>query len=213
MEEQELKHIWKRSSEKEEIKLDIEQLIKEFKKGMESRERIVRKRDLREIIGAILGAFAFIIIAAEFPFSIGTIGIIIIIVSLFYSVYKLRINRKRKHSQELFLSMNEQLMNQKQFMSNQARLLNTVLYWMMLPFFTGYMIFIWSIWNVEQYNLSPFLSFVYPENLKSKIVFTLVTAIYCSYIVWMNKKAVKVNWEPLIKQIDTILNNLKKEEN
>ena len=158
MEEQELKDIWKYSSKKEHIQINTSQLLKDFKVGMEDRERIVRKRDTKEIFFAILGIVGFIIIAIRMWFSIPSLGIIIIILTYVYYIFKLRSNRKSKYTQKLFVSFQEQLENQKQFMQNQAKLLSTILYWALIPFFIGYMVVIWSVWDLTTVNFSSFLS-------------------------------------------------------
>lgn len=210
--EKELKEVWKNSSQTERIKFEVTQLLNEFKIGMENREQIVRKRDRREIFGAIVTIFLFIIVATDFPFSIATLGIVIIILSQCYSIYKLRSNRKSKHTEELFISIHEQLLHQKQFMMNQEKLLNTVFYWMLLPMYTGYLVVVWGLWDAQAYDLSPIISFIFPENLEGKIIFTIIMASFTAYLTWMNKKAARVNWKPLIKQINTILEQLKKGE-
>lgn len=212
MEEQELKNIWKNSSKTEDITINTSQLLSDFKVGMEDRERIVRKRDTKEIFFAILGIVGFIIIAIRMWFSIPSLGIIIITLTYVYYIFKLRSNRKSKYTQKLFVSFQEQLENQKQFMQNQAKLLNTILYWALIPFFIGYMVVIWSVWDLTSVNFSSFLSSIYPESLKSKIICTVFVLIAFFYTQWTNKKAAKVNWDPLIKQIDIILKNLKEEE-
>jgi len=206
MKEQELRNIWMRSSEKENITIDTTQLIDNFKMGAENRERIVRLRDRREIIAAFIGISIHIYIVMHLPFSIPSVGAILATISLCYFIYKLRIHRKSRYMQDLFLPLKEQLQNQRQFMINQAKLLDTVLYWGFLPFFISYMIFIWGSVNMEAYDS------VLITKLKVKVIATIVMIAYGIYIVRLNKRAARVNWEPLIKQIDTILHNLKSEE-
>ena len=209
MEEQELKHIWKSSSDKEEIKMNMLRLVTDFKVGMEDRERIVRNRDRREIIGALVGIVAFSFIVIKLSFSTATIGALLVVFAYLYMIYKLRSNRKSKHTQKLFLPIKDQLLHQRQFMLNQAKLLDTVWYWMAIPLFIGIMIIFWGLEPNDESQLLTFFS----ESITSKIVYSIVVAACFAYIVWINKKAVKVNWEPLIKQINTILENLKEEEN
>ncbi len=212
MEEQDVIQIWKRSSQKEEITIDAMALMKDFKQKMEFREDIVRKRDRKETFFAILGIFGFAILTARMWFSVPALGMLFIALTYCYYIYKLWSNRKSKYTENLFMSLKQQLENQKQFMINQAKLLNSVMYWALLPFFVGYMVVIWSVWDLDTVNFSSFISSFYPEKLKSKIVYTTVFLIAFIYNYWTNKKAVKINWEPLIKQIDMILDNLKHEE-
>lgn len=209
MEEQELKKIWKNSSKTEDININTSQLLKDFKVGMENRERIVRRRDRREIIGAIIGVFGFGYSFYAYPNLISRIGTVIGLVALAYIVYKLRNNRKSKLVRELFLPIQEQLSYQKQFMVNQYKLLDTVVFWVSAPIFIANTLLVWGVSKSDQ-------SLTILEQLttkwESKLVATLIFALLFGYIGWMNKKAAKLNWKPLIKKINIILDTLKEEK-
>ena len=212
MKEQDLQHIWKSAQTTNQITIDMSQLTQQFKTGMERREQIVRYRDGRETIFATIGILAYAGIAFYVPFTMARIGAILVSLSLLFLIYKLRTNRKSLHTQHLFLPMQEQLIEQRKFMVNQERLLNTVLYWMALPLFISYLIFIWGVGDPSGYVLPDLILEIIPVNLKSKIVWSTLMALILGYIVWMNKRAAVVNWQPLIKQIDTIITNLKKDK-
>lgn len=208
MEEQELKNIWKISSHPEYIQLDMIQLLKDFKIGMENRERIVRRRDLREVIGAIIGILSFIHGLYFYSYPVSRIGCLLGILTLLYIIYKLYNNRKSKFSKNLFLSIQDQLKLQKQFMLNQARLLDTFLYWGAIPLFVATSLFLWGVSKseipltiIEQLSL----------NWKFKLILTLVLGLFYGYIGWMNKRAAIINWTPLIKQIEDIQQSQNKE--
>ncbi len=211
MEEQELKNIWKGSSNKESIAINSTQLINNFKVEMQDRERIVRKRDLKEIIVAIIGISAYSYISLQLPFSIPTIAAIFVAISLGYIIYKLRSQRKSKYEQDLFLPLIEQLKNQRLFMLNQVKLLESVLYWYVLPFFISYMVFIWGTEDTDAYN-NGIIGVLLVTKLKTKIIVTTLMIVLGIYIVYINKRAAKINWKPLIKKIDIILDSLKEEE-
>lgn len=210
MEDQELKNIWKRSSTYEEILINTSQLMDDFKYKMQQRERIVRTRDYREIIGAIIGIFLTGYLTYYTPTILSKLGGILLISSYIYLIYKLRSNRKSKHTQDLFLSIEEQLQRQKQFMIDQATLLNSVLYWMALPMFISYMIFVWGVTNPISQDMPSIVQEVLSMKLHNKIIWSLLMALIFIYITRLNKRAAKVNWQPLIKQIDDIINQLKK---
>ncbi len=209
MEEQELKNIWKRSSIYEEITINTSKLMKDFTYKMEQRERIVRNRDYRETIGAIASIFLFGYLTYYTPSFVSKIGGISLIGSYIYYIFKLRANRKSKHTQKLFLSITEQLQQQKQFMLNQATLLGSVLYWMVIPIFISYLIFVWSIGDSLPIDTPDIVLEVLPIKLGSKVLWSSLMGIFCIYTVWLNKQAAKVSWKPLIKDIDTILYELK----
>ncbi|MDG5491987.1 hypothetical protein [Psychroserpens sp. SPM9] len=210
MEEYHLRQIWKSSSKNEYISVDKNQLIKDFKAGMEGREHIVRRRDRREIIAAIVGIIGFGYTLYLYSNLISFIGSILGILSLVYIIFKLRNHRKSKFTKALFLPIHDQLVNQKQFMLGQFKLLNTVLYWASFPLFFANTLIIWGISKSSQ-PLSIVEQLVY--KWEAKLMFTFLIAFFFVYIGWLNKKAAKVNWRPLIKQIETIINNLKNTDN
>ena len=211
MEEQDLQRIWKNSSINNNISIQMEQLLNTFKNQMENRENIVRNRDRREVIAALLSILLFVYLTFKFWFSIPALGLIVLTVSFGYLIYRLRNNRKSKFTQDLFLPIETQLLQQKKFMERQVKLLDTVWLWAVLPMFIGYMIFTWGISNIEKYGFSSFFEGFFPESIKSKIVYTVMFALMLGYMAWTNKKAARVNWKPLIEQIDVILKNLKSE--
>ena len=209
MEDQELKNIWKRSSAYEEITINISKLMKDFKYKMEQRERIVRSRDYREIIGALIGILLTGYLTYYTPTILSKLGGVLLIGSYMYFIYKLYTNRKSKHTQDLFLPIEAQLQHQKQFMMNQATLLSSVLYWMALPMFISYMILIWGVTDSFPEDTPSIVQEVLSIKLHSKIIWSITMALIFIYITRLNKRAAKVNWHPLIQQIDTIITQLK----
>jgi len=211
MEDQELKNIWKRASENQEITMDTQQLIRQFKTGMEQREQIVRRRDIREISTAIVFIVGLSCMALDFLWSPVTIGIVITIGAFLNFIYKLRSNRKSKFTQRLFVPIKKQLEQQRLFMKHQTKLLRTVLYWAVLPIFSGYMMIVWSIWDIENYEVSSLIKLLYPNDLRDKMIMSVIVLASVSYMVWINKKAARVNWKPLIDKIDEIINEMENE--
>jgi len=93
-------------------------------------------------------------------------------------------------------------------MLNQHKLLDTVIYWASIPAFIANALLIWGISkSAQSLNILEQLS----TKWELKLLMTFSLALLFGYIGWMNKKAARVNWQPLIKQINDILNNLKKE--
>ena len=210
MEEQELKDIWLRSSVKEEITINNSKLMSNFKSKMERRERIVRRRDLKETIAAIIGVALYSIIIFKKPFSVSSIGAILMILSMVNLVFRLYNNRKSKFTQDLFSPIKEQLLQQRAFMLSQAKLLRNV-FWLFLPVFISYLIFEWGNFIINTDGFPTIESGLIKRPLV-KIMTTLFMVFVGFYMTLQNRRAAKVNWEPLIKDIDTIIDNLDKEE-
>ena len=210
MEEQELKNIWKRSSQMEEIIIDNSKLLEAFKHKMEYRERIVRRRDLRETVAAVIGILWFTYILIELPISISKLGALLMILSMIYVVTRLYNNRKSKFTQNLFLPIKEQLLNQRKFMLHQAHLLGNV-HWLFLPVFISYMVFVWGDGGIIIQDKA-MVEFLLIRKTLAKIIGTAFMMIYGAYVIRLNKRAVEVNWKPLIEDIDTILKSLKEKD-
>ncbi|MCC1484061.1 hypothetical protein [Winogradskyella immobilis] len=211
MEEQELKNIWKRSSNKEDITINNNQLIVNFKSKMERRESIVRRRDRREAIGAVFGVSYFLYFIIKAPLTISSIGAALMILSMIHVLYQLYRNRKSRFTQNLFLPLKQQLQQQRTFMLRQAKLLNSGVLIMFLPIFISSCIFTWG--NYALHNLNHELSDdILTTKLPAKLIATLFMVGVGIYLIRQNKRAAKVNWEPLIKDIDLIIENLDKEK-
>ncbi len=210
MGEQELKNIWKTSSKTEDILIDINKLMNNFKYKMENRERIVRRRDLRETIAAIIAVALYTAVVIKIPFSVSSIGAFLMILSMINIVVRLYNKRKSKFTQNLFSPIKEQFIQQKTFMLGQAKLLRNV-HWLFLPLFISYMIFEWGDFAINTVDNS-LVEFMLVKKPIAKIITTILMVIFCIYAIIQNKRAAKVNWEPLIKDIDAIIKNLDKEK-
>ena len=176
------------------------------------REQIVRKRDFREIAAAFIGMGGFVYTFIDFPHPISRIGSVFGFIALIFIINKLRSNRKSKlfgksaqNIEELDMSIHDQLTKQKQFMSNQMQLLNSVMYWMSIPIFLANALIIWGISNSE---LELSLMDQVTEKWATKLIITLVLAVMFGFVGLQNRKAARVNWKPLVKKIDVILEGL-----
>jgi hypothetical protein len=81
---------------------------------------------------------------------------------------------------------------------------------MILPIFVSNMIFVWGVGDPSPYEIPSIVLEILPVELRTKLVWSIFMALFCTYVVWLNKRAVVVNWKPLIKQIDTVIEQLKK---
>ncbi len=145
--EQELKNIWKNSSQAAKIKFDLSRLLSALNGKMNRIEKSIRRRDITETTVAILMIPVFGYFAYEIPFPLTKVGSILIIIWLGYLIFKLRDVKKHKPRVDLTLSFREQLENQKAYMLQQARLLDTVLYWYLLPPFIANAILVLGLGN------------------------------------------------------------------
>jgi hypothetical protein len=203
--EQELKEIWKTASQVERIKFDLSRLMIDLNKKMRSIERAIRRRDRREIVAAVLMIPIYGYLAYEIPFMMSKIGSIVILIWCVYVIFKLRNVQKTKRKTDLSLSFSEQLESQKTHMTQQVKLLDTVLYWYILPPYIGNIIFIFGLSDPSEYEWSNIVLDVYlPLSMPYKIAYLVSGAIVSGVILWLNKSIVKKTLKPLIDETEEV---------
>lgn len=210
--EQELKEIWKHSADGEKIKFDLSRLMIELNGKMNRIERGIRRRDRSEIITSILAIPIFGYLAYEVPFPLTKVGLILAIIGFVWVIYKYRVNKKNKFPTRLNLSFREQLENQKANMAQEAQLLDTVLYWFLIPSFIPYTISILGLGNPDEYGWSNRIANeLLPIPFIYKLASLVLAAVIYAAILWTNKRILKKTLQPLIKDIEQVQYQLEKE--
>lgn len=206
--EKELKDIWKGSSEIERIKFDLSRLMIDLNARMTRIEKVIRKRDFREIVGALIVLPIFGYLAYEIPYPITRVASVLTVVWALYVIYKFRSVQKRRIKEDFSLPFKQQLENQKTNMLDQHQLLNTVLYWYVLPPYILNLVFVWSLGYPSDIEWSGSLINHLPMDTNGKIGFTIALAVFNVFIVWLNKRAVKKTLNPLIADIERVQQQL-----
>jgi Ca2+/Na+ antiporter len=211
--EQELKNIWKNSSKTEQIKFETSRLMIDLDKKMKRFEKTIRYRDMREIGSSVLGILLFGYFVFAIPFLLTKIASFFTVIWFAYVIYKFRAAKKHKSPANFSLSFREQLKQQKGNMIRQARLLDTVLYWYLLPPFILNVIFIMGLGSPTDFNWSNSIANqLLPLSMMSKIAYLLFVAVLYAGILWLNKRAVKKEINPVIKDIERVLEQLERED-
>lgn len=210
--EQELKELWKNSSETEKIKFEMSRLLIDLKNRLSRIERSIRNRDKAEITTAILMIPIFGYFAYEIPFVVTKVGCILTMIWFGYLIFKLRNVKKHKLSINPALSFREQLANQKAYLLQQARLIDTVLYWYLLPPLVAHAILVLGLGDPAEYGWSNIIANeILPIPLINKIVYLIFAAVLYAGILWINKRTVKKNYKPVIKDIERVQHQLESE--
>ncbi len=212
MTEQELKDIWMNSSQLEKIQVDLTRLIIELKNKLTSIEKVIRNRDIREIVAAFIGIPIFGYFAYAIPFPITRIASILTVLWSLYVVYRFRRIQKSRRNEDLTLPFAKQLENQHANMLEQRHFLDTVLYWYAGPPFILNTLFILGIGDPNQIGWTSDLVEHLPINDGSKITLIVGLAGFYAFVVWLNKRAVKKTLTPLIKDIERIQHQLEAAE-
>jgi len=210
--EQELINIWKNSSKTAQISIETDQLIHEFDTKMTHIQKKIRNRDVREISASVIGILIFSFFAYEIPFPITKFSCFLSIIWFAFVIYKFRKSKLQNTAEKLSLPLKEQLAHKKQLMQQQVKLLNSAAYWYAGPSFITNFIFIIGLGNPADYNWSNKLAEgLLPLTVNAKIVMITGLAFFHLFIIWINKIAARKGVQPIIKNIDTIQQQIKNE--
>jgi hypothetical protein len=203
--EQELKNIWRNSSKTERIKFETSRLMIDLNKKMNRFEKAIHYRDIREIFSSVLGILLFGYFTYEIPFVLTKAASFFGMIWFAYVIYRFRSAKKQKLSPNLSLTFREQLENQKSNMLQQARLLDTVFYWYLLPPFIMNILFVLGLGDPNEYDWSNTIANeLLPIPPINKIIYLIFIAVLYAGILWLNKRAVKKDIKPVIKEIERV---------
>ena len=107
------------------------------------------------------------------------------------------------------LSFKEQLQNRKTYLKKQKKLLDTVLYWYVLPPFIFNIVMIFGVGDVSGYD--HWAVELLPDLLREKIMTTVFLLAFFGYVVWLNKQAAKKEYQPVIDEIERMQKQLEEE--
>jgi len=208
-----LKEIWKNSSQTEKIKFDSSRLLIDLKNNMNRLEKYIRIRDILEITTATVFIPIFGYFAYEIPFVVAKIGSILLMICFAYVIFKLRYVKKHKLSIDPTMSFREQLANQKAYIHQEARLIDTILYWYFIPFLVGFTIFVLGLGDPVEYGWSNIkANELLPIPLINKIGYLIFLTVIFTGISWMNKRRVNNTYKPIIKDIERVQQQLENED-
>ena len=87
--EQELKNIWKNSSQTSEITIETNQLVAELNTRVTKIQKTIRNRDIREISASVIGILIFSFLMYEIPFPITKLACGISILWFVFVIFKM----------------------------------------------------------------------------------------------------------------------------
>ncbi len=209
MKDEELITIWKKSSDMNQIKVNMPLLVAELRHSKEVLDRKIGRRDQREIIACYIGAIGFALLAWHIPFFWTKVACVMVIGWFGYVIYRLK-NTSKDSEPDSSLTLLEQLEQRKKYLQKQAKLLDSVLYWYILPPFIMNVIFVFGIGDPTSWD--SWLASVMPETLRDKIMMLSFVFVLYSYILWTNRKAARTHYPPLIKDIERVQDELRKDK-
>jgi hypothetical protein len=188
MSDNELKDIWKRASVVETINYSEAELLHELKSNLGDFEGKLKNRDRLEMLAGVFIVITFGLAIFHFPALLSKIGLGI---GAIYGLVVISVLRQMKihRNVDASLPMREYLVNYRRYLLKEKSLLDYVVYWYILP-----------------PAVSVFLFFV-GLGLPVLVLCLLMGFVLCLYtfIYFLNKKAVKNDFVPLIAKIENVI--------
>ncbi len=208
--EQELKDIWNNASQTAEISIETSQLVDELNTKINSIQKNIRRRDSIEISASIIGILIFGFLIFEIPFPITKVACGLAIAWFVFVILKFRKSKTQNIKTDFSLSLTEQLNHQKYMMVQQAKLLDSALYWYAIPPFIMNFIFILGLENPTDYNWTNSIAeSLLPLTSNLKTITIIGLALFYAFTFWVNKRALNKDVNPIIKSIDKMQQQIK----
>ena len=189
--EDELIKIWQSSPNQERVKFEKSRLMIDMQSSLGRLQRSWKYMIIRETVGVIIVIPAFIFIAYDVSFTLSKIGSIWTVLWAVYILIRLKSAKKHKPTAytETYLVY---LYKTKQHLNVQKNLLDTILYWYILPLFPGMVLFLMGFVHI-------------PEKRKLIVITALGFVILAILGHFLNKRAVKKEFIPRLKKIDELI--------
>lgn len=202
--ENELIQIWQSSPKHERIKFEKSRLMLDVQSSLDRLDRAIRFRDFTEI-----GAAIFIVIPIfgyqiyNQPNILAKFGAVWIVVYCLYVIYKL-LNVKKSKPKESGSYM-EYLKQSKTYLERQKRLLDSVIYWYILPSLPGVIIMVMGILELYRKSWKEIIG------IKHLWILLLLIIAITLFAYLMNKRAVKKELVPRLKKVDELIRLMEEE--
>ena len=196
--EDELINIWQSSASEERVKFEKSRLMIEVQNSLDRFNRAIKYRDLRETIAAFIVIPAFTYYIYLVPHTLSKIASGLIAVWSIILIIRLKQAKKNKPGScsESYL---EYLQKTKAHLLGQKGLLDTGLYWFILPFNAFMFLFL--------------AGFVGVPGKTNYIIGVVVASIVLGFILfYLNKRAVKKAIIPRLEKVEELIKAMEDKE-
>ncbi|HYF67433.1 MAG TPA: hypothetical protein VD884_04820 [Ohtaekwangia sp.] len=193
--EEELIRIWQSSPNQEQVKFEKSRLMIDVQSSLDDFHRKIKYRDLMEQIAVAIIIPAFAYSAYAIPHVLTKVASVLIIGYAVFVAIRLRNAKKHKPGAytETYL---EYLHKTRNYLLVQKALLDSVLYWYILPGMTLTMLFT--------------LGFGLTDRLKPIVKMAVMNIILAVATYFLNKSAVKKEILPRLAKVDELIRALEK---
>lgn len=193
--ESELKKIWQGSSQEELIKFNKSKLLIELDLKLNYLDSKIKNRDRMEFITAyiVIAALGFGIY--YFPGIISKLGLALTILYAITVIFMLK-NVKKYKVENYSLPIKEYLNNHRKYLIKERNLIDNILYWYLLP-----------------PSICAIIFFIGLDLESTRFIINLIVILAINIFIYLlNKRAVKKDFDPIIKKLDIAINDLELKE-
>ena len=191
MNDAELKQLWRQQELAPPIQVSDTELINRMKTKMKKFDRDISQRDWRELIACVIVFAAFLCFSLRVRSPLSLAGCVVIMMSGVFIGWRLVATRRAHPPVSEAASTSDFLRAEIAKVDRQMRLLQSVLWWYLLPLFIGLELFELG------FNTRP------GEQLLM-LVFNL--SIF-GFIYWANRRGVRKYFHPLKQELENMLNS------
>lgn len=208
--EQELKKIWTSPSKTTQISFETTQLIEELILKINSIQKKIRIRNIIEICASVVGILIFAYLIYEIPFPLTKSACILAFIWFAFVIFKFRESNTHNIKIDFSSSLIERLNDQKILMIQQAKLLNSSLYWYCIPPFLMNFIFIIGLEDPIDYDWNNSIAeSLLPLAPNFKTIILTGLGFFYAFSFWVNKRALYKDVNPIIKSIEKMEKEIK----
>lgn len=195
--EDELIKIWQSSPNQERVKFEKSRLMIDLQSSLDRFHKAIRNRDLTETIAAIIVIPIFAYYAYIIPHALTKIASVLIVLWAVYVVMKLKQARKSKPG-AFTETYQEYLYKTREYLIVQKKLLDTVLYWYILPGFAFILLFLMGFIGI-------------PEKHNYIIKTGTLSTVLGVFVYFLNRRAVKKRITPRLEKVDELIKVMEKQ--
>lgn len=185
MHDKDLKNLWKDAPEKGVVQFDHQQILTDMNVQIEKIEKSIKRRNVVEIIAAVLIIILFGRTYFQSDFGLQQIGAGLAVLAAIFIIYKLLKVQLSRKSTDVSVSIKEQLLASKTYLKREQNLLENVVYWYILPLTIA--ILLMALGGGGSYLF--------------KMIYIPLVLGFAFFLYWLNQKAAR-KFDPYLTQLD-----------
>jgi len=192
MNDSELKRLWQSQNIVDKQSVGSEQLTEGVRKRMKKLDRALFWRDGRELAACALVIWWFGERRIPNESTLTFVGRVIVVASCLVIAGVLLYGRRGAKSGSSAVSVRESLLRESSKVERQIRMLNSVVWWYLLPLLSGCVLYHWGA----------------DPSLAGDVVYLFVCVVIGGVIAWVNRFAVKRTLTPIRTELQRTIESL-----